>query len=108
KPVGHGFTQEMIAGTALAACYTFYPKANVPIKVIVLDDTDKSACGAYGSLDEPRYDWLMNELQSGQDAHELMIICSHIPVWPYDYQSPNTTPPKVIWNPDSYIHDYDL
>ena len=24
------------------ACYHFYPRADVPIKVIVLDDTDKS------------------------------------------------------------------
>ena len=105
KPAGHGFTREMINGAALAACYTFYPKANMPIKVIVLDDTDKSACGAYGSLDEARYDWLINELETGQTAEELMIICSHIPVWPQDYQSP---PNKIIWNPDSYVTDQEL
>ncbi|MHC1744003.1 MAG: TIGR03768 family metallophosphoesterase [Syntrophobacteraceae bacterium] len=108
KPAGHGFTREMIDGTALAACYTFNPKADAPIKVIVLDDTDKMACGAYGSIDEPRYNWLLNELDSGQAADELMIICAHVPVWPYGYRSPNTNPPKVIWNPDAYITDYDL
>jgi metallophosphoesterase (TIGR03768 family) len=102
QPAGHGFTQEMIDGTALAACYTFYPKADLPLKVIVLDDTDKMDCGAYGCFDEPRYNWLLNELDSGQAADELMIICSHIPAWPYDYQSPNTDPPKIIWNPQSY------
>ena len=95
----------MINGTALAACYTFYPKADMPIKVIVLDDTDKMDCGPYGCLDEPRYNWLINELESGQAADELMIICSHIPVWPYGYQSP---PTKIIWNPDSYVSDQDL
>jgi metallophosphoesterase (TIGR03768 family) len=108
NPSGHGFTQEMIDGAALAACYTFYPKADVPIKVIVLDDTDTLDGSAYGYLDEPRYNWLMNELESGQAADELMIVCAHIPVWPYGYRSPNTSPPKVIWNPDSYITDYNL
>jgi metallophosphoesterase (TIGR03768 family) len=108
KPVGHGFTQEMINGTALAACYTFNPKADMPIKVIVLDDTDKMDCGAAGCLDEPRYNWLMDELESGQAADELMIICAHIPVWPYGYQSPLANPPSVIWNPKSYVTDYAL
>ncbi len=108
QPAGHGFTQEMIDGAALAACYTFYPKADMPIKVIVLDDTDKIDGGAYGCLDEPRYDWLINELESGQAADELMIICAHIPVWPYGYQTPSPYPPKTIWNPDSYVTDQDL
>ncbi len=106
KPAGHGFTREMIDGAALAACYTFNPKANMPIKVIVLDDTDKMEGGAYGSLDEARYNWLMNELDSGQDADELMIICAHIPVWPYGYQPP--IDPGPIWNPDSFVTDRAL
>ena len=41
KPVGHGFTQQMVKDGF--ACYSFHPRANIPIKVIVLDDTDKSA-----------------------------------------------------------------
>jgi hypothetical protein len=105
KPAGHGFTQEMIDGTALAACYTFYPKADLPIKVIVLDDTDRMDFGAYGCLDEARYNWLLNELESGQAADELMIICAHVPVWPYGYQSP---PTQIIWNPNSYVTDQEL
>jgi len=103
NPAGHGFTREMIDGSALAACYTFSPRADIPIKVIVLDDTDKIDGGAYGSIDKPRYDWLINELESGQAADELMIICAHIPVWPYDYQTPG-----AIWNPDSYVTDHEL
>jgi hypothetical protein len=108
KPAGHGFTREMINGTELASCYTFKPKADMPIKVIVLDDTDKIACSPYGCLDQPRYNWLLNELDSGQAADELMIICSHIPVWPYGYQSTLSDPPRTIWNPDSYVSDYEL
>jgi len=104
KPVGHGFTREMVNGTALAACYSFHPKAGMPIKVIVLDDTDKMDCSPYGCLDAPRYNWLMNELESGQTNEELMIICAHIPVWAYGYQQD----PKTFWNGDSYISDKDL
>ncbi len=107
KPAGHGFTQEMIDGTALAGCYTFNPKADVPIKVIVIDDTDKMNCGATGCLDKPRYDWLINELETGQANDELMIICAHIPVWPYGYQTPSPYPP-AIWNPKSYVTDHQL
>ena len=86
QPVGHGFTPEMIKEGF--ACYHFYPRADVPIKVIVLDDTDKSgnACSC-GALDEERFQWLQNELQEGQAADELMIICSHVPVNPYAPQS---------------------
>ena len=105
QPAGHGFTEEMIDGTALAACYTFYPKADVPIKVIVLDDTDKINGSPYGSLDEPRRTWLLNELESGQAADELMIVCAHIPVWSYGYQSP---PAKTMWSTDSCVSDKDL
>ena len=52
KPVGHGFTQQMIDDGF--ACYHFHPKANLPIKVIVLDDTDRIGCGASGALDAQR------------------------------------------------------
>ena len=36
-PVGHGFTQANLDQNF--ACYSFAPKANMPIKVIALDDT---------------------------------------------------------------------
>jgi len=94
QPAGHGFTQQMIEEGF--ACYHFYPKADVPIKVIVLDDTDKTG-SAFAALDPIRYEWLQNELEEGQAADELMIICAHIPVAPYAQQSS----PKAwsIWNP---------
>ena len=84
QPAGHGFTQQMV--NEGFACYHFYPKADVPIKVIVLDNTDKSG-SAFSALDQKRYEWLINELEQGQAADELMIICSHIPVAPYGQQS---------------------
>jgi len=84
QPVGHGFTPQMIREGF--ACYHFYPRADVPIKVIVLDDTDKAG-GAAGALDEKRFQWLQNELEEGQAADELMIVCAHIPLLPYQQQS---------------------
>jgi metallophosphoesterase (TIGR03768 family) len=87
SPPGHGFN---LANTgSLAACYTFEPLTNLPLKVIVLDDTCKSnqldqASVFYGGgwVDGTRYAWLTNDLQKGQDAGQLMIIATHIPINP--------------------------
>jgi metallophosphoesterase (TIGR03768 family) len=90
EPVGHGFTEDMVRQGFV--CYHFHPKAGVPVKVIVLDDTDKGG-SSYGSLDYKRYNWLVNELDEGEAAGELMIICSHIPVKPY--AQPTIPPPPT-------------
>lgn len=83
NPVGHGFTQANLDKDF--ACYSFEPKSDVPIKVIVLDDTqrnDDPNVGGYqhSSLDKERYDWLVNELDQGQAQGKLMIIAAHIPI----------------------------
>ncbi len=85
-PVGHGFAPENVIGGF--ACYHFYPKADIPIKFIVLDDTDTLGGSARGALDQERYLWLQNELDQGQAAGELMVVCAHIPVHPYAQQNP--------------------
>ncbi len=85
-PSGHGFSQTNLDHDF--ASYTFEPKADLPIKVIVLDDTCKksdTASGGYyarACLDQGRLDWLKNELQKGQDEGKLMIIAAHIPIRP--------------------------
>ncbi len=79
-PVGHGFN--LVEPGDPPACYSFVPKADIPIKVIVLDDTVKGPGQpnyAAGCLDQARLDWLTAELQAGQDNHQLMIIAAHIP-----------------------------
>ncbi len=81
NPVGHGFTKEMIK-TGFA-CYSFHPKAGIPIKVIVFDDTDKAG-SSKAALDYRRYEWLVGELDAGEAAGELMIVCAHIPIRPYE------------------------
>ena len=83
NPVGHGFSKA--CATAGFACYSFEPKADIPIKVIVLDDTQNNddphlSFYAHSSIDMARYAWLVNELETGQSEGKLMIISSHIPI----------------------------
>ncbi|HWQ65807.1 MAG TPA: TIGR03768 family metallophosphoesterase [Methanospirillum sp.] len=83
RPKGHGFNQS--DAQAGVANYSFEPKSDIPIKVIVLDDTqpatDSNAGGyGHGSLDNQQFDWLVNELDQGQADGKLMIIAAHIPI----------------------------
>jgi hypothetical protein len=104
-PAGHGFSPANIASNS--ACYSFEPLTNMPIKVIVLDDTCKTAIpdaaleaalepvigqslaqtlssvyAGYGWMDAARISWLTNELQMGQNSNQLMIVACHIPINP--------------------------
>lgn len=85
NPVGHGLNLVDPKQEKGFACYSFLPKSNVPIKVIVLDDTqaetdmDTSIHG-HGFLDQARWDWLKKELADGDAAGQLMIIAAHIPI----------------------------
>jgi metallophosphoesterase (TIGR03768 family) len=83
SPPGHGF--ERAGVDAGFACYTFEPRSDVPLRVIVLDDTqrdDEPNVHGYGhaSLDQERYDWLARELDRGQADGQLMIIAAHAPI----------------------------
>jgi metallophosphoesterase (TIGR03768 family) len=100
KPVGHGFTQANV--NAGFACYSFKPKPGVPVKIIVLDDTDKVGGGALSALDSKRFNWLVNELEAGQKADQLMIVCAHIPINPYQ-RAPGATYYPEVWAPYSEI-----
>ena len=85
-PIGHGFSQANIDNDF--ACYSFEPKSDLPLKVIVLDDTQRnddvnnpnSLGYGHGSLDQQRYDWLVQELELGQAEGKLMMIAAHIPI----------------------------
>ncbi len=82
-PVGHGFSRAS-ASTGFA-CYAFEPKGDIPIKVIVLDDTQSNDDPhlnfyAHSSVDMARYTWLVGELEKGQSEGKMMIISSHIPI----------------------------
>ena len=108
SPNGHGFNQAD-AATGFA-CYSFEPRSDVPIKVIVLDDTqsntdpvDTGSLGyGHGSLDKKRYDWLVNELENGQRDGKLMIISAHIPIGVRSY------PDMAGWSKYAYVSQDSL
>ena len=83
RPAGHGFN--MTDARNGFANYSFVPKSTIPIKVIVLDDTQRDDdlsidIHDHGFLDKARFDWLKKELADGQAAGQLMIIAAHIPI----------------------------
>jgi len=87
QPVGHGFhlVDRSGADGAEFACYSFRPKSDVPLKIIVLDATRSDHDGSkdihgHGYLDARRWAWLKAELARGQAENQLMIIAAHIPI----------------------------
>lgn len=85
EPAGHGFGLVPAGQEPGFACYSFVPKANIPIKVIVLDNTQReddqsTAIHGHGFLDEARWQWLKSELADGDDQDQLMIIAAHVPI----------------------------
>jgi len=104
-PKGHGFNQSGVAEGF--ACYSFEPRSDIPIKVIVLDDTQRDtdtgvSLFMYGSLDNARYDWLVGELEKGQAEGKLMIIAAHIPIRDEPASS------SKLWTPESPISEQML
>jgi metallophosphoesterase (TIGR03768 family) len=84
-PVGHGFHLVDPNQTSGFACYSFLPKSDIPIKVIVLDNTQSETDGSndihgHGYLDAERWEWLQAELAAGQADNQLMIIAAHVPI----------------------------
>ena len=84
-PVGHGLNLVDPTEPSGFACYSFLPKSDIPLKVIVLDDTQSETDGSkdihgHGYLDAKRWAWLQAELAAGQAANQLMIIAMHAPI----------------------------
>lgn len=105
NPAGHGFTQSN--QDSGFACYSFEPKADLPIKVIMLDDTqsdnDPNIGGySHGSLDQARYEWLVYQLDQGQAENKLMIIGSHVPIGVAPAGAPDG------WWSGAYVSEQDL
>jgi len=102
QPQGHGFTQANLNNDFVS--YSFEPRADVPIKVIALDDTCKynpygtKSSYSQGCLDQERYDWLVNELEQGQAEGKLMIIAAHVPVGPQANNADAYVPPGGVSN----------
>ncbi|MEO8415976.1 MAG: TIGR03768 family metallophosphoesterase, partial [Ginsengibacter sp.] len=107
QPAGHGFTPAMAA--AGFANYTFDPIADLPITVIVLDNTnngDKPATDAYGKgfIDKERYDWLIAAMDKAQAEGKLMIIAAHIPI-KVKLDPTTFLGQAMTWSKDSYKNE---
>lgn len=85
-PKGHGFKKKN--KEEAFACYTFEPKSDLPLKVLVLDDLENRDTPSnplapgqnHGYLDSKRYHWLLKELAKGQAQNKLMIVAAHIAI----------------------------
>jgi metallophosphoesterase (TIGR03768 family) len=105
SPAGHGFNLVPPDQEDGFECYSFVPKSTIPIKVIMLDDTQREDDGAVsihgrGFLDEARWAWLKDELKAGDEANQLMIIASHVPIGVYPHKS-------VLGGQDTYMDWFD-
>lgn len=84
RPAGHGFSG--VDAQRGFACYTFEPKANIPLRVLVLDDTQEpdntndSTGYGHSYINKERLNWLVNQLEKGQRENKLMIIAAHAPI----------------------------
>lgn len=116
NPVGHGFNLVDPANGPGFASYSFMPKSDIPIKVIVLDDTckgsaavaDKDVNYVAGCLDQQRFDWLKAELLEGQTNNKLMIIAAHIPVHPYASLTDSQRYTNTFPLPPTVVNDANL
>jgi hypothetical protein len=94
------------------ACYSFEPKSSLPIKVIVLDDTqnasdpDSHSTWGHGTIDKSRYDWLVSELDKGQTAGQIMIISAHIPIGVK--LAEEGLGALMTWSSNAYVSDTEL
>ena len=85
QPAGHGFHLVDKNSPPGFACYSFIPNPKIPLKIIVLDNTQREDDGStdihgHGYLDSDRWSWLQAELAKGQADDQLMIIAAHIPI----------------------------
>lgn len=88
EPKGHGFNlvpEALRTSEDGFACYSFAPRGDIPLKIIVLDNTQREDDGSHdihghGFLDEVRWKWLQAELDAGQANNQLMVIAAHVPI----------------------------
>ncbi len=85
-PKGHGYDQS-VTSNRFGKSYSFEPMSDLPIKIIMLDDTQADSdpmasdlIYGHGELNNGRFEWLMEQLKAGQDEGKLMIIATHVPI----------------------------
>jgi metallophosphoesterase (TIGR03768 family) len=87
-PKGHGFNlvdPKYAMEEPGFSCYSFLPKAGIPLRMIVLDNIQDPQDGSHdihghGYLSATRVKWLRSQLSLAKQRQELVIIASHIPI----------------------------
>lgn len=90
-PRGHGLKLDTTKDPL--GCYTLQPKADVPVTLIVLDNTadqeqkftDRSATAAgtnaaLSFLSNDKLVWLKKQMDQAQAANKLIVVATHIPL----------------------------
>ena len=87
-PRGHGFhliDPNYEKEESGFSCYSFLPKADIPLRMIILDNVQDPKDGSHdihghGYLSATRVKWLRSQLNLAKKRHELVIIASHVPL----------------------------
>lgn len=87
-PQGHGFhlvDPNYDKEESGFSCYSFLPKADIPLRMIVLDNVQDPKDGSHdihghGYLSATRVKWLRSQLNLAKKRLELVIIASHVPL----------------------------
>ncbi len=87
-PKGHGFNlvdSQYANEEPGFSCYSFLPKAEIPLRILVLDNVQDPKDGSHdihghAYLSPTRMKWLRSELSLAKEREELIIIASHIPI----------------------------
>ena len=87
-PRGHGFgliDPDYAKEESGFSCYSFLPKPNIPLRMVVLDDVQDPNDGSHdihghGYLSATRLKWLREQLSLAKQKDELVIIASHVPL----------------------------
>ena len=110
-PSGHGFNLADPSMGSGFACYSFVPNPGLPLKVIMLDNTQSETDGSldihgHAFLDAARWNWLQAELAADQANNQLMIIAAHVPIavaaigseveWWESSKDPNATEQNAV------------
>jgi metallophosphoesterase (TIGR03768 family) len=90
-PNGHGL--KLDTSKDPLGCYTVEPKSNVPVMVIVIDDTapqdekftdlsenTKATNAALSYFSNEKLTWLKKQMKKAQDENKLIVVATHIPL----------------------------
>lgn len=119
QPFGHGFG--LSARITGQATFSFRPKRDIPVRIIVLDSAGPDAMegylGANGAISRTQFDgFLKPEIQAAREAGEYVIVVSHHPssafikptvlpsVRPSEFTSYLASQPNIIAHLCGHVH----